>query len=99
MISFPRLFKQQINDIEKAKEHSINGAFLNSKSVKPLRRKMIHCFEALQSDCVSRIIWFRLGLQSKYRKSFDLERDVGAGGRDVFIPTGDKKLFSRGRDA
>ncbi len=98
MISFPRLFKQQINDIEKAKEHSINGAFLNSKSVKPLRRKMIHCFEALQSDCVSRIIWFRLGLQSKYRKSFDLERDVEQVG-GCFYPTGDKKLFSRGRDA
>ncbi len=51
-----RWFKQRINYIEKAnKEHYQR----NSESIKPLRRKMIHCFEALQSD----------------RESFDSERD------------------------
>ncbi len=74
MISFPRLFKQQINYIEKAnKEHSINGSFWNSESVKPLSRKMIHCFKVLQSDRVSRIIWFRTGLQRAHRESFELD--------------------------
>ncbi len=89
MIKFPQLFKQQINYIEKAsKEH--DGAFWNSKSVKPLRRKMILCFEALDSDHVSWIIWFRSRLQSIYRESFDIDRDVRAASRDVFIPTGNK---------
>ncbi len=65
MISFPWLFKQQINYIEKAsKEHSINWAFWNSKSVKPSS----HCFEALQSDRVLRIIWFRSGPRSEGMK-------------------------------
>ncbi len=88
MISFPQLFKQRIQYIEKAsKEH--NGAFWNSKSVKPLRRKIIHCLEVLQSDRVSWIIWFRSRLQSIYRESFDIDRDVGAALWDVFMPTGD----------
>ncbi len=50
-----------------------NRAFRNSvfesvnfKSVNPLRRKMIHCFKALQSDRVLRIIWFSSRLQSWY---------------------------------
>ncbi len=48
-----------------------NRAFRNSvfesvnfESVNPLRRKMIHCFKALQSDRVLRIIWFSSRLQS-----------------------------------
>ncbi len=71
---------------------------------------MICCFEALQliayrksfdsdRDFKEWTVWFRSGLQSTYRESFDLDQNVGAGGRDVFISTGDKKLFSRGRDA
>ncbi len=44
---------------------------------------MIHCFEALQSDHVSRIIGFRTALQSAYCESFDSERDFK-------VPTGDK---------
>ncbi len=36
-----------------------NGA----ESVKPLRHKMIQCFEALELDRESRIIWFRSRLQ------------------------------------
>ncbi len=84
MISFPQLFKQRIHYIEKvSKEH--NGAFWNSNSVKPLRRKIIHCFEALQSDRVLWIIWFRSRLQSVYRESFDIDREVRAASRDVFI--------------
>ncbi len=72
MISCPQLFKQLIIYTEKAtKEH--NGAFWNSKSVKPLLRKMIHCFEVLQSDHVSWIIWFRSRLQSIYCNSFDID--------------------------
>ncbi len=43
-----------------------NWAFPNSESVKPLCRKMIHCFEALQSDHISRNIWFRSGLRSGF---------------------------------
>ncbi len=74
MISFPQLFKQWINYIEKAsKEH--NGAFWNSKSVKLLHLKMIHCFEVPQLDRVSWIIWFRSRFQSVYRKSFDIDRN------------------------
>ncbi len=48
---------------------------------------MIHCFEVLQSYRVSQIIWFRSRLQSIYRESFDVDRDVRA---EVFMPTRDK---------
>ncbi len=34
---------------------------------------MIHCFEALQSDRVLWIIYFRSRLQSTYRKLFELD--------------------------
>ncbi len=80
MISFPRLFKQRIKHIEKAsKEHSINWAFWNSESVKPLSRKMIHCFEALQS----------------YRESFDSERDFKAHITNHLIQNGTSKRVSQ----
>ncbi len=67
-----RWFKQGINYIEKAnKEHYQQ----KSESIKPLSREMIHCFEALQSE---QIIWFRAGLQSTFRDSFDSERGFKA---------------------
>ncbi len=51
------------------------------------------------SKHVSRIIWFRTGLQSAFRKSFDSEWEFIVHFTNHFIDTGDKKLFSRGRDA
>ncbi len=39
---------------------------------------MIHCFEALQLDRVSQIIWFKMGIKSAFRESFDSERDLKA---------------------
>ncbi len=98
-----RWFKQRINYIEKAnKEHYQR----NSESIKPLRRKMIHCFEALQSDResfdweqtskhVSRIICFRAGLQSAFRESFDSERDFKARFANHLIQSGTSKRVSR----
>ncbi len=94
-------FKQRINYIEKAnKEHYQQ----KSESIKPLRRKMIHCFEALQSDResfvssgtskhVSRIICFRAGLQSVFRESFVSERDFKARFANHLFPSGTSKRF------
>ncbi len=71
-----RWFKQRINYIEKAnKEHYQR----NSESIKPLRRKMIHCFEALQSD----------------RESFDSERDFKARFANHLFSSGTSKRVSR----
>ncbi len=71
-----RWFKQRINYIEKAnKEHYQR----NSESIKPLRRKMIHCFEALQSD----------------RESFVSERDFKARFANHLFPSGTSKRVSR----
>ncbi len=111
-----RWFKQRINYIEKAnKEHYQQ----KSESIKPLRRKMIHCFEALQSEQiiwferdfkarfanhlfqsgtskrVSRIIWFRAGLQSAFRESFNSERDFKARFVNHLFPSGTSKRVSR----
>ncbi len=112
-----RWFKQRINYIEKAnKEHYQQ----KSESIKPLRRKMIHCFEALQSDResfvserdfkvlfanhlfpsgtskrVSRIIWFRAGLQSAFRESFVSERDFKACFANHLFQSGTSKRVSR----
>ncbi len=71
-----RWFKQRINYIEKAnKEHYQR----KSESIKPLRRKMIHCFEALQSD----------------RESFVSERDFKARFTNHLFPSGTSKRVSR----
>ncbi len=71
-----RWFKQRINYIEKAnKEHYQR----HSESIKPLRRKMIHCFEALQSDL----------------ESFVSERDFKARFANHLIPSGTSKRVSR----
>ncbi len=71
-----RWFKQQINYIEKAnKEHYQR----NSESIKPLHGKMIHCFEALQSD----------------RESFVSERDFKARFANHLIQSGTSKRVSR----
>ncbi len=84
-----RWFKQRLNYIEKAnKEHYQR----NSESIKPLSRKMIHCFEALQSE---QIIWFRAGLQSAFRESFDSERDFKARFANHLFPSGTSKRVSR----
>ncbi len=67
-----RWFKQRISYIEKAnKEHYQR----NSESIKPLLRKMIHCFEALQLD----------------RGSFDSERDFKARFAESFVSERDFK--------
>ncbi len=82
-------FKQWINYIEKAnKEHYQR----NSESIKPLRRKMIHCFEA---PIGSRIIWFRAGLQSAFRESFVSERDFKVRFANHLFPSGTSKRVSR----
>ncbi len=39
---------------------------------------MIHCFEALQLDRVSQIIWFKMGIKSAFRESFESEQDLKA---------------------
>ncbi len=45
-------------------------------SKKPLRvRFATHLIQNGTSMCVSQLIWFRKGLQSAFRDSFDLERD------------------------
>ncbi len=44
----------------------------------PLRRKVIHCFEALQSDRRSRIIWFRSGHRSGFVNLFTIQ--IGTSG-------------------
>ncbi len=71
-----RWFKQRINYIEKAnKEHYQQ----KSESIKPLLRKMIHCFEALQLD----------------RGSFDSERDFKALFANHLFQSGTSKRVSR----
>lgn len=62
------------------------------KTTKPLRQKMIHCSEALQSEHISQIIWFIVWLQIVWRKSFELALNFG---RDWQLAIGstDRKSF------
>ncbi len=42
---------------------------LETESFKTLCHRMIHCFEALYSDRISRVIWFRSGLRVSWFRS------------------------------
>ncbi len=98
-----RWFKQRINYIEKAnKEHYKR----NSESIKPLRRKMIHCFEALQSDLESFVSerdfkarfanhLIQSGTSKRLRESFVSERDFKARFANHLIQSGTSKHVSR----
>lgn len=72
------IFNIACNDL-KSLQWWAKWSFSKYKSVKQLHHKMIHCFEALQSDRVSRLTWFRSGLQIMHREwlDFDLNFEVG----------------------
>ncbi len=80
-------FKQRINYIEEANKELSQQSFLNSESVKPLRRKL---FTVL--NCSNRIANHLIhnGLESAFRESFDSERDFIVHFMNHFIRTGNK---------
>ncbi len=78
----------------------IKRAFWNSESVKPIASQnwftvlnwiANHFIQNWTSKCVSQIIWFRTGLQSTFRKSFNWERDFKARIVNHFIQNGTSK--------